>query len=213
MGRSTAILGRTRGRVYQHRVRLDFVAHCNFFSDLGSPLGESFTVPSGHCGDLNLPSITCHILFFLSIYWALYRAFFCLPTMSPISDASAGTTGAVQPPTAPSGPPQRQSCDRCHKQKLRCIRNKNTNSGVCDRCLSKRAQCVYSLSLPKGRPSLHRPLNDETNTGNHVKSGDKEGTSESIRSGPKSRPLSAASKPTQPIATCKLTLTQPDIIV
>ncbi|KAF2444604.1 hypothetical protein P171DRAFT_520737 [Karstenula rhodostoma CBS 690.94] len=54
--------------------------------------------------------------------------------------------------SAAAAPPQRQSCDRCHRQKLRCIRNKD-NGDVCDRCLSKGAQCVFSSSLPKGRPS------------------------------------------------------------
>ncbi|KAH6974605.1 hypothetical protein BKA56DRAFT_96291 [Ilyonectria sp. MPI-CAGE-AT-0026] len=66
--------------------------------------------------------------------------------MAPSPDSTAAT----------AGPSQRQSCDRCHKQKLRCGRSKSSNSGVCDRCLAKRVQCVYSFSLPKGRPSLHR---------------------------------------------------------
>ncbi|KAF9740449.1 hypothetical protein PMIN06_003016 [Paraphaeosphaeria minitans] len=69
--------------------------------------------------------------------------------------------------TAAAAPPQRQSCDRCHRQKLRCIRNKD-NSDVCDRCLSKGAQCVFSSPLPKGRPSSNsrslRRLTMETKT-------------------------------------------------
>jgi hypothetical protein len=56
--------------------------------------------------------------------------------------------------TAAAALPQRQSCDRCHRQKLRCIRNKD-NTDVCDRCLSKGAQCVFSSSMPKGRPSTN----------------------------------------------------------
>lgn len=50
----------------------------------------------------------------------------------------------------------RQSCDRCHKQKLRCTREGSTNSGACDKCIRKRAQCIYSFALPKGRPSRYR---------------------------------------------------------
>ena len=60
-------------------------------------------------------------------------------------------------------PPQRQSCDRCHRQKLRCTREKNSNGGVCDRCLGRRTQCVYSFSLPKGRPSSYRRPDESAN--------------------------------------------------
>ncbi|KAJ5103130.1 hypothetical protein N7532_003659 [Penicillium argentinense] len=67
---------------------------------------------------------------------------------------NAEEPAAAETPPAPSTLPHRQSCDRCHKQKLRCIRESNT--GVCDRCLRKRAQCVYSFSLPKGRPTMYR---------------------------------------------------------
>lgn len=56
----------------------------------------------------------------------------------------------------PTGTPRRQSCDRCHGQKLRCTRPDNARTGACDRCLRKGAQCAYSSSLPKGRPSLYR---------------------------------------------------------
>ena len=50
----------------------------------------------------------------------------------------------------------RQSCDRCHKQKLRCTRTGNNgNTGACDRCFRKHVQCVFSSSLPKGRPSMY----------------------------------------------------------
>ena len=52
--------------------------------------------------------------------------------------------------------PKRQSCDRCHSQKLRCTRPDNSNTGPCERCIRKGSQCVYSLCLPKGRPSLYR---------------------------------------------------------
>ncbi|KAL8899088.1 MAG: hypothetical protein Q9192_001745 [Flavoplaca navasiana] len=52
--------------------------------------------------------------------------------------------------------PKRQSCDRCHSQKLRCTRPDNGNTGLCDRCLRKGAECTYSSCLPKGRPSVYR---------------------------------------------------------
>lgn len=68
--------------------------------------------------------------------------------------------------TLPSGAvdnPKRQSCDRCHGQKLRCPRPSNGNSGACERCIRSKAQCVYSSSLPKGRPSLYRPTRRNTN--------------------------------------------------
>ncbi|OQE40830.1 hypothetical protein PENCOP_c005G07188 [Penicillium coprophilum] len=93
---------------------------------------------------------------------------------------TAGEPAAAETPPAPSSLPHRQSCDRCHKQKLRCIREPNT--GVCDRCLRKRAQCVYSFSLPKGRPTMYR-------------SGGASGT---VRSGTASAPLN--SRPTSPPA-------------
>ncbi|GAB1314577.1 hypothetical protein MFIFM68171_04787 [Madurella fahalii] len=58
--------------------------------------------------------------------------------------------------TTAAATPRRQSCDRCHGQKLRCTRPDNARTGACDRCLRKGAQCAYSSSLPKGRPSLYR---------------------------------------------------------
>ncbi|KAL8754950.1 MAG: hypothetical protein Q9199_003989 [Rusavskia elegans] len=62
------------------------------------------------------------------------------------------------PPT--SNPPvtakKRQSCDRCHGQKLRCIRVGSSEDDACNRCLRQGAHCVYSSSLPKGRPNMYR---------------------------------------------------------
>ncbi|KAJ5826828.1 hypothetical protein N7447_003591 [Penicillium robsamsonii] len=101
---------------------------------------------------------------------------------------TAGEPEAAETPPAPSSLPHRQSCDRCHKQKLRCIREPNT--GVCDRCLRKRAQCVYSFSLPKGRPTMYR-------------SGGAGGT---VRPGTASAPLNsrATSPPVEPVKpVCK----------
>ena len=67
------------------------------------------------------------------------------------------------PSITTSAPLMRQSCDRCHKQKLRCTRaGKNGNTGACDRCFRKHTQCVFSSSLPKGRPSMYGSANDST---------------------------------------------------
>lgn len=64
----------------------------------------------------------------------------------------------------PNGPPMRQSCDKCYRQKLRCTRTDNGNTGACDRCVRQRTQCAYSSSLPKGRPSIYRPNDDSAST-------------------------------------------------
>ena len=52
--------------------------------------------------------------------------------------------------------PKRQSCDRCHAQKLRCSRQGSGDPRLCTRCFRQNAECVYSTPLPKGRPSTHR---------------------------------------------------------
>jgi hypothetical protein len=77
------------------------------------------------------------------------------------------------------GTPKRQSCDRCHKQKLRCLRPSDGDGGACERCIRSKSQCVYSSSLPKGRPSSHRQNRQIANAAN-VKSSsrDNEATSE-----------------------------------
>ncbi|KAJ5692061.1 hypothetical protein N7462_001484 [Penicillium macrosclerotiorum] len=60
--------------------------------------------------------------------------------------------------TEPAEPlPSRQSCDRCHGQKLRCSRKSPGKTDPCVRCLRQGARCVYSATLRKGRrPSGHR---------------------------------------------------------
>ena len=63
--------------------------------------------------------------------------------------------------------PRRQSCDRCHTQKVRCTRSENRKTGQCDRCLRKGSQCVYSSCLPKGRPSLYRVSETSSNSKAH----------------------------------------------
>ena len=49
-------------------------------------------------------------------------------------------------------PGQRSACDRCHGQKLRCIRGPPPN-GACQRCIKARETCQYSPALRQGRPT------------------------------------------------------------
>ncbi|KFZ11391.1 hypothetical protein V502_07565 [Pseudogymnoascus sp. VKM F-4520 (FW-2644)] len=62
----------------------------------------------------------------------------------------------MAPTSNAATPPRRQSCNRCHGQKLRCTRATNSEMGACNRCLRQGAQCLYSSGLPKGRPSIYR---------------------------------------------------------
>ena len=133
----------------------------------------------------------------------LNRRCFQIVRMVPTLPATAAAAPAPAPAPAPaapgsSGPPQRQSCDRCHKQKLRCTRSKNSEGGVCDRCLSKRTQCVYSFSLPKGRPSLHRPADGSSSGG-----GSSTESTRLSRPAPKSRTASLLSETLEPPAVCE----------
>ncbi|KAH8817002.1 hypothetical protein F5884DRAFT_873879 [Xylogone sp. PMI_703] len=68
--------------------------------------------------------------------------------------------------------PRRQSCDRCHVQKVRCIQDPSkaqlsreedeTAPGKaavpCTRCKKAGTTCFYSLQLPAGRPSTRRDM-------------------------------------------------------
>lgn len=63
----------------------------------------------------------------------------------------------MTPPTPEESPGIRQSCDRCHRQKLRCTRATNSH-GACQRCQRRGTRCTYSASLPKGRPSRYNTL-------------------------------------------------------
>ncbi|KAL7911488.1 hypothetical protein GGI35DRAFT_292661 [Trichoderma velutinum] len=74
------------------------------------------------------------------------------------SDSASATAATTTTTTtaSTSTASRRQSCDRCHGQKLRCTRASGSNTGACNRCLRQNARCVYSFSLPKGRPSMYR---------------------------------------------------------
>ncbi|KAI4280258.1 MAG: hypothetical protein L6R35_005942 [Caloplaca aegaea] len=65
-------------------------------------------------------------------------------------------------PNLPATSKKRQSCDRCHGQKLRCIRAGSRETDACNRCLRQGAHCVYSSSLPKGRPNIYRLADGST---------------------------------------------------
>lgn len=54
-------------------------------------------------------------------------------------------------------PNTRQSCDRCHNRKQRCVRNGNE---PCLRCKAARKECVYSPPLRCGRPRIKSPRED-----------------------------------------------------
>ncbi|PGH17243.1 hypothetical protein AJ80_04885 [Polytolypa hystricis UAMH7299] len=49
---------------------------------------------------------------------------------------------------------RRLACDRCHAQKLRCLRSDTSRpNGECDRCLRASTPCVYSPPNRMGRPA------------------------------------------------------------
>lgn len=69
-----------------------------------------------------------------------------------------------QPASTAAAPRRRRmACDRCHSQKLRCLRTLNPNGQDCDRCLRLAGECVYSPSGRIGRPPLRQSR--ETHTG------------------------------------------------
>lgn len=71
--------------------------------------------------------------------------------------------------------PFRRSCDRCHDQKVRCIRSQGEShltiaSEPCVRCKKSGAICVYSPQQKPGRPPLCSEMRDTApSTVNHRK--------------------------------------------
>ncbi|KAI1643975.1 uncharacterized protein F4817DRAFT_367936 [Daldinia loculata] len=55
-------------------------------------------------------------------------------------------------------PIQRSACDRCHGQKLRCMRS--ASGGACVRCTRARAICTWSPSLRSKRGLKPKAMND-----------------------------------------------------
>lgn len=54
------------------------------------------------------------------------------------------------------GPSIRSSCDRCHRQKLRCRRN--AESATCDRCQRLKVPCQYSRRGSKPSSTVYRAV-------------------------------------------------------
>lgn len=63
---------------------------------------------------------------------------------------SATATMQLSPATTNTSVRKRSACDRCHGQKLRCIRQPGTE--VCARCAKARAECIYSPANRVLRP-------------------------------------------------------------
>jgi hypothetical protein len=102
--------------------------------------------------------------------------YFWYTTVRAAAKGALNPLNPLNPPSSPRNhqliamevtdtPRRRQSCDRCHGQKLRCTRASNDDTGACIRCRRQGAQCIYSSCLPKGRPSMYRldgPSSDST---------------------------------------------------
>ncbi|RAH61362.1 hypothetical protein BO85DRAFT_194900 [Aspergillus piperis CBS 112811] len=58
---------------------------------------------------------------------------------------------------------KRAACDRCHGQKMRCIREPTKSS--CHRCLAAGALCVYSMARKAGRPPTRQQSMKDTSGG------------------------------------------------
>ena len=74
--------------------------------------------------------------------------------MDPVTNASAEASGVFS--GAESRPPHRNfrsACNRCHSQKLRCVRK--IGQVICERCLKLKKSCRLGLRAP--RASLKAP--------------------------------------------------------
>ncbi|KAK4146868.1 uncharacterized protein C8A04DRAFT_25447 [Dichotomopilus funicola] len=105
--------------------------------------------------------------------------------------------------TTTNTPAMRQSCDRCHRQKLRCTRGGTSNTGACDRCLRRRTQCVYSSSLPKGRPSIYHSPNN-ANTSNNANNNNTTTTTANNESSSSAQPAVVSPPPATPVTPASL---------
>lgn len=66
-----------------------------------------------------------------------------IPMTSAISSASAVAASISKRKTGAT----RSACNRCHSQKLRCV--KKTNQKSCDRCSRLRTTCQFSPRVPR----------------------------------------------------------------
>lgn len=77
-----------------------------------------------------------------------------LPTTPPTASASASAPGVSSSSESQNSPRKiRSACDRCHGQKLRCIRKEGQVS--CERCLKLHTTCRFGPRA--SRTSLKRP--------------------------------------------------------
>ncbi|KAK2848542.1 hypothetical protein FQN49_005618 [Arthroderma sp. PD_2] len=73
--------------------------------------------------------------------------------VEPISDGLRGQKRKTTQDCS-SEPRLRSACNRCHAQKLRCLRSEGTEAGSkCDRCRRASVPCVYSPPNRIGRPA------------------------------------------------------------
>ncbi|ETS87747.1 hypothetical protein PFICI_01575 [Pestalotiopsis fici W106-1] len=70
------------------------------------------------------------------------------PSMTAASQQFDGDWTSNQVSRQTSGRNLRKSCDRCHQQKLRCVRS-NTSLEPCTRCQRVGVECVYSARSSK----------------------------------------------------------------
>lgn len=79
--------------------------------------------------------------------------------LSPNPEHAASASLAATPNSTNrqrQGPSIRSSCDRCHRQKLRCRRN--AESATCDRCQRLKVPCQYSRRGSKPSSTAYRAV-------------------------------------------------------
>lgn len=77
-----------------------------------------------------------------------------------VNQEHAASASLAEPPNSTNrqrqGPSIRSSCDRCHRQKLRCRRN--AESDTCDRCQRLKVPCQYSRRGSKPSSTVYRAV-------------------------------------------------------
>lgn len=67
-----------------------------------------------------------------------------------------------------SGAVKRTACDRCHGQKMRCIRDSASDGSKCNRCIAANAICRFSLARKAGRPLSNKQSEDPQRSQEHA---------------------------------------------
>lgn len=62
---------------------------------------------------------------------------------------------------------KRTACDRCHHQKMRCIRDSASKLSKCNRCITASADCKFSLARKAGRPVSKKRFQDSQRSQEH----------------------------------------------